>query len=442
MIFMLRRVLPNVYEGWIVVGSAAFVVLLVAASFFYGFGTIFNEVVDEFGWSVAATSLAFSLRSEVGGIAAPFVGLMVDRLGAQRVIFGGIVVSAGGVFAMSYIQEIWHFYLVMVVIAFGGSSAGGQVGLAAIATWFENRRATAMSFMTVGGGLGGLLVVLIAWLVEQLGWRDALRVIAFAMVTVGILVGLNIRTRPIDHPQPMDGRRYLDELGAELTPAVKWGIPWRRAVRTRAAICLGLGMIVLAWGTTSVVIHQIPYLEREVGLSKSLASTSVAAFTLFSIVGRLGFGILADRYSKRVMLAVSTALVVSGIPVLALANTYPVALLGILMIAPGFGGSIPVRPALIADYFGTKYFATINGIGALVMTTGGAIGPWFVGWMVDRTGSYDLGWYVSAGITALGIPLFLLLKPPTDLIEEYRAEANASVTTASVTTAPTLIERT
>jgi len=436
MSFMLRRVLPNVYEGWIVVGSSAFVVLLVAASFFYGFGTIFNEVLEEFGWSVAATSLAFSLRSEVGGLAAPFVGVMVDRLGAQRVIFGGIIVSAAGVFAMSHIQELWHFYLVMVVIAFGGSSAGGQVGLAAIATWFENRRATAMSFMTVGGGLGGLLVVLIAWLVEQLGWREALRVISFAMLTIGLLVGLNIRTRPENHPQPMDGRRYVDELGAEIPRAVQWGIPIRRAVRTRAAITLGLGMIVLAWGTTSVVIHQIPYLEREVGLSKSLASTSVAVFTLCSIVGRLGFGILADRYSKRVMLAVSTALVVSGIPVLAIAESYPVALLGILMIAPGFGGSIPVRPALIADYFGTKYFATLNGIGALVMTTGGAVGPWFVGWMVDRTGSYDLGWYVSAGVTALGIPLFLMIKPPTELMAQYRAEAARPPTEA-----PTLIER-
>ncbi|MEX2032845.1 MAG: MFS transporter, partial [Dehalococcoidia bacterium] len=156
---MLRRLLPNVYEGWIVVGSSAFTVLLIAASFFYGFGTIFNEVVDEFGWSVAATSLAFSLRSEVGGLAAPFVGGLVDRLGAQRVIIAGVVVSTGGALMMSFIQEIWHFYMAMIIIACGTSAAGGQVGLAAIATWFETKRALAMSFMTVGGGLGGLLVV-------------------------------------------------------------------------------------------------------------------------------------------------------------------------------------------------------------------------------------------------------------------------------------------
>lgn len=420
---MLRRMLPRVYEGWLVVGSAAFTVLLIGASFFYGFGTIFNEVIDEFGWSVAATSLAFSLRSEVGGIAAPFVGGLIDRLGARRVILGGIVISALGVLLMSYIQNLLHFYLAMIVIALGSSAAGGQVGLAAIATWFETRRAAAMSIMTLGGGLGGLLVVVIAWLVEMLGWRDALRVLTLVMLTAGVWAGAQVRNRPDGHPQPLDGRRYYDEVGTELPRAAKWGIPWRQAVRTRAAVFMSLAMIALAFGTTSVVVLQIPYLESDLGTSKAVAGASVTVLTVVSIVGRLGFGFLADRYSKRLMLAVSTVLVVLGIVVLAAADTLAVALLGIILFAPGFGGSIPVRPALIADYFGTRYFGTINGLGALVMTTGGAAGPWLAGVLVDRTGTYEAAWWLSAAVTVFAIPFFWLATPPTRLMERYRAEA-------------------
>ena len=52
---MLRRIFPGIYEGWLVVGSAAVTTLLIGASFFYGFGTIFNEVKDEFGWTTAMT---------------------------------------------------------------------------------------------------------------------------------------------------------------------------------------------------------------------------------------------------------------------------------------------------------------------------------------------------------------------------------------------------
>ncbi len=415
---MLRRALPGVYEGWIVVGSAACVVLLIGASFFYGFGTIFNEVIDEFGWSVAATSLAFSLRSEVGGIAAPFIGVLIDRLGAQKVALGGVVISAVGVLLMSEIQAIWHFYAVMMVIAIGSSAAGGSVGLVAIASWFEARRAFAMSMMTLGGGVGGLLVVAIAALVEEFGWRGALRALAAIMLTVGIAFAVNIRTRPEDHPQPMDGVRASSD-GTTLTPAVRWGMTLRQVMRSRAFIFMSLGLILMNFSTTAVVIHQIPYLEREMHVSKAVAGSSVAFFTMFSIVGRLGAGYLADRFSKRLIMVASCLFVLAGLPILAFADSYMVATVGILIIAPGFGGTIPVRPAMLADYFGTKFFGTINGVVALVTTTGGALGPWLVGWLVDTTAHYQAGWLLSTAVAAAAIPFFLLASSPS--IEDRRA---------------------
>lgn len=424
---MLRWVFPRVYEGWIVVGASGTTVLIIAASFFYGFGTIFTEVIDEFGWSVAATSLAFSLRSEVGGLAAPFVGVLIDRIGAQIVIVGGIVIVVAGVLGMSFIQEIWHFYVAMIVIAIGTSAAGGQVGLAAIATWFERRRARAMSFMTVGGGLGGLLVVLIAWMVEQVGWRDALRILAFFMATVGTLIALNIRARPLDHPQPMDGLTYVEQTGINPAPAIRWGIPWRKVLRTRSFIFVSLGLVAISYATTSVVVHQIPYLERDLDVSKALAGATVAVFTVASIVGRLGFGILADRYPKRWMMAWASVPVAAGLPFLIWGDSMAMALIGILLIAPGFGGVIPVRPAMLADYYGTRYFGTINGMAALVTTTGGALGPWLVGRLVDQTGNYDQGWITCGVATLISIPLFILATPPDDLVEEYRGQVHGEI---------------
>ena len=169
---MLRRLFPDVYEGWLVVSASAFIITMIGASFFYGFGTIFNPVVDEFGWSVAATSFAFSLRQETSGLAAPLIGYTIDRIGPTKVLLAGIVTMCVGVLLMSYMQSLWQFYASMVIIALGTSSAGGQVGLVATASWFERRRATAMSVMTLGGGLAGLFVVFIAMLVEALGWRD------------------------------------------------------------------------------------------------------------------------------------------------------------------------------------------------------------------------------------------------------------------------------
>lgn len=420
---MARRWFPGVYEGWIVVGSSALVVLMIGATFYYGFSVIFNDIIREFGWSVAATAFAFSLRSEIGGLAAPFVGYGIDRLGARRIVLGGVYIAAAGVLAMSYTQNIWQFDLAMIVIAIGSSGAGGQAGLAAIATWFERRRSAAMSVSTLGGGLGGVAVIGIAWLVEEWGWRIALRCLVVAMIVVGTAFGLLIRTRPADHPQPMDGRDYHDADGAVIPRALVWGIPARRVVTSTSFIFASLAMIALAFSTTAVLVHQVPFLESRLGVSKAVAGSTVAIYTTSSIIGRLGLGMLGDVVPKRVLLAICALLIGTGGIVLALATTFTQVVIAILLIGPGFGGTIPVRSAMVADYFGVKYFGTVNGIAALMNTTGGALGPWAVGRIVDVTGAYTAGWFLAGAVGFVAAPLALLALPPRTLADEYRALA-------------------
>jgi len=147
-----------------------------------------------------------------------------------------------------------------------------------------------------------------------------------------------------------------------------------------------------------------------------------------SLVGRLGFGYLADRYPKHIMLAVSLAIMAVGMPILAFVNGLFLAIVAMLVIAPGFGGVIPVRPALLADYYGTKQFGTVNGINQFLITFGAFAGPWFVGLMADRTGSYTAAWLTCAVIVALAVPITLAATVPHHLIDRYRrttADGNA-----------------
>lgn len=417
---VLRKFFPAVYEGWFVVGSTGFISLIIAGSFFYGFGAIFTDVIREFGWSMASTALAFSLRSEIGGIAAPLVGILIDRIGPQRVMAVGLVVAASGVVGLSFIQNLWQFYVGMIIIACGTSACGGQVGMTSIATWFHARRTAAMSYMALGGGFGGVLVVGVAWLVQTYGWRMSLRLMGLIIIVVGMLATMNVRARPKDHPQPMDGIGGSITLG-ERQANYDWGIPVRHVFRLKSFMLISLALIANQFAIVSLVVHQMPYLEKFMGQSKAAAATSVAMFTVFSMAGRLGFGYLGDRYPKRYVMAATMVLGAVGMVILAVASSYWLALVGILLIGQGFGGSIPVRPAMLADYFGTKYFGAINGISALLVTTGGAIGPWVVGYLVDTTGSYRAGWAIAAIAAVIAVPAMLAAKPPQDLIDEHKA---------------------
>lgn len=421
---MLRRALPGVYEGWIVVWSFALLIVVIGTVFFFGFGTLFTPIIADFGWSNAEVSLAFSLRSEVGGIAAPLVGFMIDRFGPRWSLLSGVLVAALGVFGMSFMQNLWQFYFAMFVIALGVTACGGPVGMVAAATWFDRRRAQAISYITVGGGIAGLGVPVVAWLVETLGWRDSLRVLSVVIVLVGVFVAVNIRSRPAGHPQPMDGERD-GSSGAARAARPLWGVPTRLVMRDRGFLLLSAGQAAVAFGTTALVVHIIPFLESQ-GVSKAGAASAVSVYTLVSLVGRLGLGYLADRYDKRIIMAAACALVAIGMPLLALTSSLWGTLAVMGVIAPGFGGTIPVRPAMLADYYGTRFFGIVNGVMIFVQTAGAFFGPWLVGWIVDVTGEYTLGWLACGAITALSVPLTLLARPSRQLLETY-AVTNAAV---------------
>ena len=410
---MLHRLFPRVYEGWIVVGAAGVVMLVNGTTFFYGLGTIFNDLVLEFGWSVAATSLAFSLRTEVQGAAAPAIGYAIDRLGARVVLLAGVSVAAAGLLALSFVQNIWQFYAVMLLSAAGIGAAGGQVGMTATTTWFRVLRTRALALMSIGGSLAGVLVVLIALLVEALGWRGSLRVLAVAYFVIAAFCASNVRSRPASHPQPLDGIARV--AGSPGAGDVEAGMTARQALRTRAFWLLAVGQAAAFFSIVSVILLTIPYLES-LGYSKGVASTGLAIYTLSSVVGRVGFGFLADRSDKRRMLALGTALAAAGTVLLAAAgpagSSLAVALVGLLILGPGFGGIIPVRTALMADYYGVRHFGTINGAAAFVMTAGAVIGPWVVGRTVDATGTYTLGWAISAAVAWLAVPVLLAARPP------------------------------
>ncbi len=419
----MRRLFPNVYEGWLIVAASAFYITLMSGAINYGFGTIFTPLRDEFGWGVAATALAFSVRQEASGIAAPVIGMINDRFGPQRTVALGVIVLSGAVLGLSFISQIWQFYFVMLFISVGTSSVGGPVGMAAVTTWFERRRATALAIMTIGGGLASILVVPIAILVAGLGWRGAVRVEALVLFVAGLVPASTTRFRPVRHDQPMDGiRRPVGDDGMDVPLAPRWGIPVRRAIMTPSFAMLSLGLSGITFGTATITVLEIPYLESK-GFPTAAAAASFTLYGLSSLIGRLGFGVLADRFNKRVMMAMCIGMLAVGLALLPFVHNVWQATAVMLILGPGFGGTVPVRAAMIADNYGTRYFGTLNGIATFVRTIGSALGPLIVGFTVDRTGAYEVGWFLAAVVAALGFVCVVLERPPEALRVEYKRRA-------------------
>lgn len=405
------------FFGWWVVFASAAIVFLTGGTFFYGFGALFNPIVNEFGWSRAATSFAFSLRSEVGGIAAPIVGFLVDRVGARRLMVLGVVTVALGFVLLSRVQDLWAFYGSVVVIAIGMSAAAGPVGMVAIAHWFRRRRGRALAYMTMGAGTSGVMVIVLAWLISTFDWRNALLIIAALQLAVCVPLALSIRNRPEEIGLLPDGDLPddpADEEGAAPAPprAGDEGMTVRQSLASsafwRLAIAVALGNV----GAMAIIVHQIPFFTSSVGLSEGAAAASVTAMTLMSLVGRFGFGYVADLVDKRFVMAGAYALL--ALAVLLFATIYdPWQIFLVLpLFSLGFGGIIPVRPAFQAEVFGLRNFGAIQGLMFTIATLGGLIGPVFAGWVYDQTESYRLSFVVLAAVGFLAAPMILTLRRP------------------------------
>ncbi len=404
------------FFGWWVVFVSAAIVFLTGGTFFYGFGALFNPIVNEFGWSRASVSFAFSLRSEVGGLAAPVVGFMVDRVGSRRLMMVGVALVALGFVLLSRIESLWAFYGAVIVIALGMSATGGPVGMVAIAHWFKKRRGRALALMTVGAGTSGIMVLVIEALVSSFGWRDALVIIGVTQLVVCFPLAMSVRNRPEEMGLAADGEPVsLEVSDADEEPALTQmaeGLTVREALRSSSFWKLSVALALVNLGTIAIIVHQIPFLTSSVGVSEGPAAASVTVMTLLSLGGRLGFGQLADFLDKRIVMAAAFA--ISGISLLLFATVYE----GWQMIyvlpvfALGFGGGIPVRPAFQAEYFGLRAFGAIQGLAFTIATIGGLLGPVFAGWMYDETESYRLAFVILSAGCLLAVPLVLSIRKP------------------------------
>ncbi len=401
----------GLFFGWWVVFASASIVFLTGGTFFYGFGALFDPIVREFGWSRASVSFAFSLRSEVGGIAAPVVGFLVDRVGSRRLMMIGVVLVALGFVLLSQVETLWAFYGAIVVIAIGMSATGGPVGMVAIAHWFRRQRGKALALMTVGAGASGVMVLVLTELIAALGWRDTLLLVAAAQIAICLPLAMSVRNRPEDLGLFPDGDEAVGVAATERRSAQQLefteGMTVREAVRSSGFWKFALAMGLSNLGVMAVVVHQIPFFTSSAGLSDRLAAASVTAMTLLSLVGRLSFGMMADALDKRVVLAAAFGL--TGLSLLLFSTVYEgwQVLYVLPVFALGFGGSIPVRPALQAEYFGMKAFGAIQGLIFTIATLGGLFGPVFAGWMYDQTESYRLAFVILSAGSLLAAPLVL-----------------------------------
>ena len=366
---------------------------------------LFTEPLSVFrGWDRETFALAIAIQNLLWGAGQPFAGAVADRYGAGRVLAaGGAVYTAGTVLMALSTSGTTLAVTGGVLIGLGLSGGSFTIVLAAFARLVPpDRRSWALGLGTAAGSLGQFLFA-------PLGQAF---ISGYGPVTALVLLSGFVALVPL-LATALTGRGSEEELAAEPEVSARQAI--RAALGHPIYVLLTCGFFVCGFHIAFISTHLPPYLT-DLGFSAGLAAWSLALIGLFNVIGAYSSGVLGGFQSKRLLLS---GIYLARAVVFALFLAVPKTALVVLVFAAAMGllwlSTVPPTSGLVAVMFGTRHVGMLFGVVFLSHQVGAFIGVWLGGAVYERTGAYDLMWWLSI---ALGLAAAAVHLP----IHERRAE--------------------
>jgi len=405
------------FYGWYIALAGSTLNMLVGGITYYGFTAMINPIASTFGWSYAQISLAMTLRGIEASVLNPIIGFVVDRWPARRLVATGIFLIGAGLFLLSMMDSLWMLYLSFIIIAIGASLGIYMVPMSTVVRWFRRNVGKATSLITIGIGLGGLMVPLVTYLIDNLGWRTSLMVLAGVVWLVGIPLAFVYRDWPQKYGLLPDGSKQKTSDDGDVPAREVFGVGIKQALRTRAFWQIGAAYMLQVAGFSAAVLHMMPYLTS-IGIDRAVASTIALAIPLASIPGRFAFGWLGDVFNKRHMAAISMGLTSLGLFLLFAVETvsFWMIIIFVIIFGTGVGGFTPLIPPITREYFGTRKFGTVYGFISGYYMLGSIVSPPLIGLFYDIHGAYNPVWIIMGIVAIFGAVLILTVPPaPAEL---------------------------
>jgi len=352
----------------------------------HGFGLWLQPITLERGWTREDFALALALQNLIWGAVGPLVGIWADRVGALKPLLLGALLYALGLAGMGLAGSPTQFALaagLLIGVAQAGTTYAVVYGV--IGRQLDPaKRSWAMGVTASAGSFGQFLMLPIEHrLIEAFGWQPSLFLLAGAVLLI-LPLALGLREPPLQASGPRQGA--LAAL--------------KEAVATPSFLWLTAGYFVCGFQVVFIGVHLPAYLKDQ-GLSAGVATWALALIGLFNVLGTYAAGSLGQRFPKRYILsfiyaARSIAIVAFISLPISPATVYVFAsVMGLLWLS-----TIPPTNATVAQIFGVAHLSMLGGMVFFSHQIGSFLGVWLGGLLYERTGSYQIVWWIAI---ALGV---------------------------------------
>jgi len=335
---------------------------------------VFPLIKDDLGVSYVALGGTVALYYVVSGICQTAAGFAVDRFGARRVLFCGLVLCAVG----ALIAGLAHSYEVLVaaaIVAGLGNSVFHPCDFSILNARVDRQR---LGYAFSGHGIAGYLGYAAApmygiTMAAAAGWRGALLgAAAIGAVVIAILAF----HRDAIHVEPADSHK----------DAVKTGLLADVQLLLSPPILMCFGYFILvSVGFIAMQNFGIASMMSLYGISAALASASLTSYLLGGAAGILAGGFVASHTTRHDLVAVG-GLAVAALFMFAIAAAWlPAAALPVLAAASGFSSGLtnPSRDLIVRSTTPPGSTGKVYGFVYSGLDVGSMVTPVYFGWLLD-----------------------------------------------------------
>ena len=383
--------------------------MMVSWGIYYSFGIFFKPILLEFGWTRAMTSGAFSFSWLMSGFVGIFMGGLTDKYGPRVVLSICGLLAGVGYLMMSQISEFWQLYLFYGVLIGAGTSTFTSL-TSTIARLYDERRTIMTGIVTVGIGVGSLIVPPMAnQIILSHDWRTSFVVLGVVTLVVMIVSAQFLQGHSTKMAQKIQyPRKEAAQISIPLEDTRVFTL--RDAVATRQFWIILAMFFCLGFSVLTAQVHLVPY-ATDVNISPTTAANILAAIGGSSIIGRVVLGGVGDKIGNR--RAIIIGFILLAVPLLCLAFARETWMLFMIAIVfgIGYGDCVASETPLVASVFGLKSIGILIGFVATAFSIGGALGPVVAAYIFDVTESYQAAFILTAVVGAIGLVVTITLSP-------------------------------
>ncbi|MCX2725705.1 MFS transporter [Roseibium salinum] len=352
-----------------------------------GFGSLaltsvfIGPLGTEFGWSKSELSLCYTLAAVGMAIGGVVWGRISDRTDIRYLLYIGGAFIVLPLLIMSQATDLWQFYAANLMLGVAGFGCLYAPLVSAAGEWFESRRGLVMGIVTAGGALGqGVMPYAAESFISAVGWREAFFLVAVGVLVLQLLVGVLVRRRGPAAVAACHNAVGRGRSGTLQRP--------RLMLLALAAFlccaCMGTPLVHLAGFVTSVCG------------SSAFGATSLLVAMIFGAIGRVCFGMIADRYGNLFSYGSASLLQTLCIPVFPLLQfELPILALS-AVFGFGFAGNMTCLILCVRDEAPAEAFGGAIGLVMFIAWAGMGVGGYLGGALFDLSGAYGLPFLVAA----------------------------------------------